>query len=272
MQSHHQLVLNCLEVADQLDGVLVSNDLLKRRPYPLVLNLLVILKLLLPKAEAALEKLGPRVEGARGVTPFRSHGKTFTSAHAAAVNLAGAILRAADIAIDDIVHIYGGRLTTKDALTECLGKRFGKMRIPSWQRAWAAYRNRYLRARPHFDESEVRAGMNLEFSLPATPPAVIDGEWLPASEAVERAEQKGYRITLSWLTRNAQASGVRVRSRQGPGTHKKEVEWGSLIVWLVDHKKPDRNLQQAREGCGQEEAAKRIKEARARKRQERPLD
>jgi hypothetical protein len=42
-------------------------------------------------------------------------------------------------------------------------------------------------------------------------------EWLPAKEAVERAEKSGLPVGLKWLTQDAHKHGVRIRLRQQPG-------------------------------------------------------
>jgi hypothetical protein len=60
-------------------------------------------------------------------------------------------------------------------------------------------------------------------------------EWVPASEAVERAEKSGHPVGLKWLTQDAHKHGVRIRPRQQPGRHRKEVEWTSLILFLTKH-------------------------------------
>jgi hypothetical protein len=95
--------------------------------------------------------------------------------------------------------------------------------------------------------------------------------WLPASEAVNLAEAKGHPITLKWLTQDASKHGVRTRPRQLPGKHKVEVEWGSLAGYLLRPLEQNRNPDEE-EGCGQEEAAQRIREAKEQKRKNRSLD
>jgi hypothetical protein len=89
-------------------------------------------------------------------------------------------------------------------------------------------------------------------------------EWLPALKAVEWAEQCGHPISVKWLTQDACKHGVRIRPRQLPGRHKKEVEWSSLAAYLLKQPRPEQE--------GDEEAADRIREAHEQKRRERPLD
>jgi hypothetical protein len=97
---------------------------------------------------------------------------------------------------------------------------------------------------------------------PGTLPA--EEEWLPASKAVEGAEQSGHRITLKWLTQDARKHGVRTRPRQLPGSHKREVEWASLAAYLLKQPRPENDAD--------EETADRLRKAQEQKRRERPLD
>jgi hypothetical protein len=97
-------------------------------------------------------------------------------------------------------------------------------------------------------------------------------EWLPASVAVERAEEKGYQITISWLTRNGSKAGVQIRSPQLPGRHKKEVEWGSLAKYLLANKMCDQFAQQEDgQEASEQEMNQRIQRA-SKKKRERSLD
>jgi hypothetical protein len=89
-------------------------------------------------------------------------------------------------------------------------------------------------------------------------------EWLPASQAVERAEQQGHPISLKWLTQNARKHGVRIRRRQLPGSHKREVQWPSLAACLLKRPRPKNDAD--------EETADRLHKAQEQKRRERPLD
>jgi hypothetical protein len=93
--------------------------------------------------------------------------------------------------------------------------------------------------------------------------SVTADEWRPASEAVQAAEKEGYNITLKWLTRDAEKWGVKLRKKQLPGNHKKEVEWWSLIDYLE---------KQSPEGLDDETIPHRIQELREQTRTERPLD
>jgi hypothetical protein len=55
-------------------------------------------------------------------------------------------------------------------------------------------------------------------------------DWRPASEAVVIAAEKGYDITLDWVSKHKKK--FRTRPRQLPGRHQLEVEMGSLAVVL----------------------------------------
>jgi hypothetical protein len=98
--------------------------------------------------------------------------------------------------------------------------------------------------------------------LPGTLPA--QEEWLPASQAVEVAQQGGHPIGLKWLTQNARKHGVRIRPRQLPGSHKQEVELASLASCLLKRPRPENDAD--------EETADRLRKAREQKRRERSLD
>jgi hypothetical protein len=90
-------------------------------------------------------------------------------------------------------------------------------------------------------------------------------EWLPATEAVDWAEEAGHPITLKWVTKDASKCGVRTRPSQLPGRHKVEVEWNSLAGCLLrralSEKEPDETTMSAS-----------LREEQERKRRERPLD
>jgi hypothetical protein len=90
-------------------------------------------------------------------------------------------------------------------------------------------------------------------------------EWLPASKAVEWAQQRGYSITLTWLTRDAAKHGVLIRPRELAGRHKREVERNSLAGYLLEREKND-------SASDPEASQRRLSEAREQRRKERPLD
>jgi len=54
----------------------------------------------------------------------------------------------------------------------------------------------------------------------------VGEKWMPASEALEVAEEKGYGITLDWISKRKRR--IRTRPRQLPGNHKLEVEMSSF--------------------------------------------
>jgi hypothetical protein len=98
-------------------------------------------------------------------------------------------------------------------------------------------------------------------------------EWLPASEAVERAEGAGFPITLSWLSRPPRKSGVRTRPRVMEGNHQLEVEWNSLAGYLMREKAAKGSAEKrgaAEAGTG--DLQRRIAAASSQKRRSRPLD
>jgi hypothetical protein len=90
-------------------------------------------------------------------------------------------------------------------------------------------------------------------------------EWIPASKAVDRAEQSGHPITVTWLTRDAAKHGIRIRPSQQRGRHHKEVEWNSLAGYLLKRVRPEKE-------SSEEEVAIRFREAQLRKRKARFLD
>jgi hypothetical protein len=106
------------------------------------------------------------------------------------------------------------------------------------------------------ESQEVKVG------LAVAPTATAPEEWLPASVAVERAEQSGHPITLKWLTQDAAKHGVRIRPRQLPGRHQQEVEWNSLAGYLLKQARPETELDD-------EEISHRIRAAQEQKRDER---
>jgi hypothetical protein len=57
-------------------------------------------------------------------------------------------------------------------------------------------------------------------------PEVAKEDWRPASEALDVARQKGYDITLDWISKRK--GRICTRPRQLPGRHQLEVEMGSL--------------------------------------------
>ncbi|HEV3446382.1 MAG TPA: hypothetical protein VG099_17190 [Gemmataceae bacterium] len=94
-------------------------------------------------------------------------------------------------------------------------------------------------------------------------------KWIPANEAVEKANQRGFKINVTWLTRDAAKRGVKVRPRQLPGNHKQEVEWNSLAGYLLEHRKL---AQPAEEQEDPAHIQQRILSAQQQRRKERPLD
>jgi hypothetical protein len=99
------------------------------------------------------------------------------------------------------------------------------------------------------------------------PPGTLptEEEWLPASKAVERAEQSGHHITVKWLTQNARKHGVRIRPLPQPSKHRQEIEWCSLAVYLLKRA-------QAEDELDETAIDRRIRDAQQQKRRERPLD
>jgi hypothetical protein len=94
-------------------------------------------------------------------------------------------------------------------------------------------------------------------------------KWMPAHEALEKANQRGANITLTWLTRDAPKRGVKVRPRQLPGNHKQEAEWNSLAGYLLEHRKL---AHPAEEQDDPAHTDQRIRSAQQQRRKERPLD
>jgi hypothetical protein len=98
-------------------------------------------------------------------------------------------------------------------------------------------RKRALAAQDRFNcfHYQIKQFGAAEMVVPAAPdpPQPIAEEWLPNSEAVKRAERAGFEITLSWLSRPPQKSGIKRREAQLPGDHRGEVEWNSLAGYLM---------------------------------------
>jgi hypothetical protein len=96
-------------------------------------------------------------------------------------------------------------------------------------------------------------------------------EWLPAGQAVERAERAGLPVTLGWLSRPPRKSGVRTRPRELPGNHQREVEWYSLAGYLAKIKAEETDIDDpgSTERAGIEV---RMNKAAEKKRQDRSLD
>jgi hypothetical protein len=101
-------------------------------------------------------------------------------------------------------------------------------------------------------------------------------EWIPATEAVERAERTGYTITQAWLSRLPKAAQAQVgtRPREQPGNHKLEVEWNSLAGYLTRTGPPQKPPEvEDREGEDDQEGInRRMEEEREKKRRERSPD
>jgi hypothetical protein len=113
-----------------------------------------------------------------------------------------------------------------------------------------------------------------EIGTTALKPPPLSQEWVPASEAVKRAERSGHTITPAWLSRLPKSAQdlVQTRPRELPGKHKREVEWNSLAGYLL---RRDAKPQGPEEDEGEDdpkEIARRIEHERKKKRQERPLD
>jgi hypothetical protein len=96
-----------------------------------------------------------------------------------------------------------------------------------------------------------------------------DRLWLPASKAVKMAERRGYKITLTWLTRDAATHGVQLRRHKLPGRHKVEVEWKSLAAYLLNSKQRDIGAKQEEDEA---EIKERIRAASEKKRKNFPID
>jgi hypothetical protein len=93
-------------------------------------------------------------------------------------------------------------------------------------------------------------------------------EWLPAGKAIVRAEEAGYQITASWLSRDAAKKGVKVRPAQLPGRHKQEVEWNSLAGYLLRVQAASEESEEEDE----EEISQRVRKAQEQKKRSRPLN
>jgi len=95
-------------------------------------------------------------------------------------------------------------------------------------------------------------------------------EWLPATMALERAEGKGFKVNIKWLTRDSPKYGVLIRERQLPGRHKKEVEMRSLAQCLLKRGKLLKRAPSEDE-LDEEAISLRIKKESEKKRKARPI-
>jgi hypothetical protein len=119
---------------------------------------------------------------------------------------------------------------------------------------------RYVEAR----QSVAKAPESYRLS---TPPAE---EWLPASEAVKRAQKAGLNVTLPSLIRYAKKWGVKIRPRTLPGNHRREVEFQSLVVYLVRQASGERLSGEDDEELSEGEFEGRIEKARLARQRHRP--
>ena len=95
-------------------------------------------------------------------------------------------------------------------------------------------------------------------------------EWLPASEAVKRAQKAGLNVTLSLLSRSAKKWGVKMRPRTLPGNHKREVEFQSLVVCLARRASGKQPGDEGDEEPSEGEFKGRIEKARLARQRRRP--
>jgi hypothetical protein len=126
----------------------------------------------------------------------------------------------------------------------------------------------------NYAQVSATAALWLERYITEEEPSQAVAKWMPATEAVELAEESGYSIPLAWVSRDAKKHGVLVRPKQLQGNHKLEVEWNFLAVYLLEHGK--RIHPAAREGepnkTQQQEINERIKNEREKKHREHSLD
>jgi hypothetical protein len=99
-------------------------------------------------------------------------------------------------------------------------------------------------------------------------------KWMPFAEAVEKANSIEVNVSLSWLCKNEEKHGIRSRSRQLPGNHKREVEFHSLLLgYLLNNLKHVKTETPAEESPTTDaEMDERIRVAQEKKRRERPSD
>jgi hypothetical protein len=108
-------------------------------------------------------------------------------------------------------------------------------------------------------------------------PDTTNGEWVPASKAVQLAQEKGYKIDLPWLSKSAARNGVKTRPKQLPGKHSLEVEWNSLAGYLLRNA-PAKTGQADEPGSDEPELRERaqieerMRQAKEKKGRDRPLD
>ena len=238
--------------------------------------------------EKAVRAAIPALARTRGFEPFQLRGQTSATAHSAALDYARRVLFAVDTAtpagaalgIDSEEAGSEATGASEDfrRLSACGDKTADGEPIAPGSR-WQAFCERCLDAMPDDIGRELHAALELEVArlsdgnrpeegVPARAEATEQGEeWLPASEAVERAERLHLpAVTLPWLSKSANGSGVRTRRREQPGRHKLEVEWNSLAGHLT------RKALAADESEDPESTDARIREAHAQRRQSRPIE
>jgi hypothetical protein len=176
------------------------------------------------KAEAELGRI-------RNFQPFVFLEQHHVSAHQAAVVLAWRIYEAATDALEPGVFQpfdpkrAGGHV-----------RRFQAYGVLDAQcnagPKWKEYCERYRQLSPRFDLTQIGAALRQELAPFAGSRADDHEKWLPASQAVERAQRMGIKLSLASLSKWAAKGHVRTRERTLPGNHRTEVEWRSLIAHL----------------------------------------
>jgi hypothetical protein len=77
---------------------------------------------------------------------------------------------------------------------------------------------------------------------------VLHEEWVPASVAVERAEEANHPITLPRLSKLRKQGKIKTRPRTQPGNHRLEVEWNSLSGYLLRQASGSQSGRKKRDG------------------------
>jgi hypothetical protein len=130
---------------------------------------------------------------------------------------------------------------------------------------WYVVRSQHVYVFPNYPQVAATALSYLASKVDSSRPFANQELWIPVSKAVVWAEKCGHNISVKWLSKDAVKHGVRLRPSKG-GRAKKEVEWGSLSVYLLKQQLLTRD-----DGATESEARERIKKASADKKKAHPL-
>jgi hypothetical protein len=247
------------------------------------------------KNSADVQAVERELAVARKFAPFVFMGESHTSAHMAAIIYGEKVAHAVDEAVRPrwalIVDTGDGKNPEaaewwvkgyRDHLA-----RFGVVTvqgdsiIPGPE--WTAFRKRFEGMLPSEQTGNLQTQMRLEVAAlveeekanedrkKITVEEEKEGKWIPANQAVTRAQKLGYKIDPSRLSRLSPESGVKTRPNQLGGAHRKKVEWSSLLDYLANEKLAQTDDEEPT-GRERDRIEKRIEDASKKKKTERSLD